>query len=259
MTMPTAKTQATGQSVSRRQFILDSAHSAGAVGLACMGLNLLGAQVKANGSHALRPPGALNEADFLGACVRCGQCVRDCPYQTLKLAGDYDSMAIGTPYFEARAVACEMCEDIPCVKACPSGALDPALTNIDQAQMGIAVLIDDKNCLNMQGLRCDVCYRVCPLIDQAIRLEMHRNGRTGAHAIFEPRVDPDVCTGCGKCEHACVLEVSAIKVLPAHLAKGQQGAHYRFGWKEKEKQGQSLLQELLDLPDRKPQDPGGAP
>ena len=34
----------------------------------------------------LRPPGALPEAEFLGACLRCGLCVRDCPYDTLKLA-----------------------------------------------------------------------------------------------------------------------------------------------------------------------------
>ncbi|MBI2241075.1 MAG: 4Fe-4S binding protein, partial [Magnetospirillum gryphiswaldense] len=35
---------------------------------------------------ALRPPGAISDADFLSACVRCGLCVRDCPYDTLSLA-----------------------------------------------------------------------------------------------------------------------------------------------------------------------------
>ena len=113
-----------------------------------------------------------------------------------------------------------MCDDIPCVPACPSGALDPALTDINDARMGLAVLIDRQNCLNLQGLRCDVCYRVCPLLDEAISLVVSRNSRTGRHAVFEPVVNPDSCTGCGQCEKACVLETAAIKVLPRELALG---------------------------------------
>ncbi len=245
------------EQIGRRKFMKNSASTACGVGLAFMGLNLYSHQVEANSEFAIRPPGALNEKDFLSACVRCGQCVRDCPYDTLELAKLADEIAVGTPFFTPRKVACEMCEDIPCVKACPSGALDPELTNIDDSRMGIAVLIDTENCLNMQGLRCDVCYRVCPLIDEAITLEMHRNFRTGMHAIFEPRVDPDVCTGCGKCEHSCVLEEAAIKVLPPQIAKGKLGAHYRYGWKEKAKKGKSLIPEVLDLPDRMPSKDGG--
>jgi ferredoxin-type protein NapG len=53
-------------------------------------------------AQAIRPPGALAEDDFLAACVRCGLCVRDCPYNTLKLARSEDPVATGTPYFTAR-------------------------------------------------------------------------------------------------------------------------------------------------------------
>ncbi len=240
----------------RRQFLVDSAQSACGAGLACLALDFHGNQVKANSEYALRPPGALHEGDFLGACVRCGQCVRDCPYDTLVLAELSDPVAPGTPYFIARDIPCEMCEDIPCVKACPSGALDHDLTDIDDSRMGVAVLIDNESCLNMQGLRCDVCYRICPLIDTAITLVMHRNVRTGVHAVFEPRVNAELCTGCGKCERACVLEVAAIKVLPTQLAKGELGEHYRYGWKEKEKKGESLVPNKLDLPDRRPDKEG---
>ena len=81
-------------------------------------------QAQAVPAQVLRPPAALGEADFLGACVRCGLCVDACPYDTLKLARLLDPVTTGTPYFEARAVPCEMCDDIPCVVACPSGALD---------------------------------------------------------------------------------------------------------------------------------------
>ncbi|RRJ83869.1 ferredoxin-type protein NapG [Aestuariirhabdus litorea] len=248
----------TAKSPSRRQFMADSARAACGVTLAGLGLALYGESSQVSASQALRPPGALPEADFLGACVRCGLCVRDCPWDTLKLGRLLDPVATGTPYFNARAVPCEMCDDIPCVKACPSGALDPALDNIDHSRMGVAVLIDHETCLNMQGLRCDVCYRVCPLINVAITLEIQRNTRTGVHALFVPTVHSDACTGCGKCEHACVLEEAAIKVIPRDLAKGQLGSHYRWGWKEKERAGRSLIPDALDLPDRMP-DSGAKP
>jgi len=190
---------------------------------------------------AFRPPGARSEQDFLGACIRCGLCVRDCPPQILGLAQPGQPVATGTPYFVARSGACEMCENLPCVKACPTGALDHRLTDVAQARMGLAVLVDHETCLNFLGLRCDVCYRVCPLIDKAITLEPRHNERTGRHTIFEPVVHADACTGCGKCEASCVLEVAAIKVLPTPLAKGELGSHYRLGWKEKEKAGGSLV------------------
>ena len=136
-----------------------------------------------------------------------------------------------------------MCEDIPCVAACPTGALDPELTSIDDARMGTAVLVDQENCLNFLGLRCDVCYRVCPLIDEAITIERQHNFRSGKHARLLPTVHADACTGCGKCEHSCVLEEAAIKVLPRRLARGAGGQHYRLGWEEKQRAGQSLVPE----------------
>jgi MauM/NapG family ferredoxin-type protein len=182
--------------------------------------------------------------------VRCGLCVRACPYDTLKLAQPGGPAAMGTPYFEARAIPCEMCTDIPCVAACPTGALDHSLTDIDKARMGTAVLVGHESCLNMLGLRCDVCYRVCPLIDQAITLERRHNERTGKHAQLIPVVHTDRCTGCGKCEKSCVLEEAAIKVLPTTLATGKIGGHYRLGWEEKAKQGGERIDGVIDLPDR---------
>jgi ferredoxin-type protein NapG len=101
--------------------------------------------------------------------------------------------------------------------------------------------VDKETCLNFLGLRCDVCYRVCPLIDKAIKLELRHNERTGRHAIFEPVVYSDACTGCGMCEKACVLKTAAIKVYPINLAKGEIGEHYRLGWEEKRKAGGSLV------------------
>lgn len=220
------------RSHSRRRFLRDLTRAAG--GLAAVGI-VLGLQqqtARASGVR-LRPPGAIAESGFASACVRCGQCVQACPWDTLRLATLASGLAAGTPYFVALDVPCEMCEDIPCARVCPSGALDSEIASINDARMGLAVLLDQENCLNFQGLRCDVCYRVCPAIDEAITLEPERNMRTGKHARFLPVVHSDACTGCGKCEKACVLEQPAIKVLPLSLAKGEAGHHYRFSWLEK--------------------------
>lgn len=248
----TATTERKAKGQSRRRFLADTARAFGAAAVCGLPLALYARQGRTRPVEALRPPGALAEDDFLGACVRCGLCVRDCPYDTLRLAELGEPVATGTPYFLARQVPCEMCEDIPCVKACPTGALDPALTDIDDARMGVAVLIAQESCLNYLGLRCDVCYRICPLINEAITLERQANTRTGAHALFIPTVHSDACTGCGKCERACVLETAAIKVLPRETALGKIGDHYRLGWEEKEKHGAPLLPDVLDLPDRLP-------
>jgi len=254
----------------RRQFILDTAKMACGVGALGLGLAAYSTHSKALPAGAIRPPGAGTEDDFQSACIRCGLCVRDCPYDILKLATPGQAVATGTPFFVARAKPCEMCENIPCVKACPTGALDHSLTDIKKAKMGLAVLVDHETCLNFLGLRCDVCYRVCPLIDKAITLDLQHNERTGKHTLFLPTVHSEACTGCGKCEASCVLEVAAIKVYPIKLAKGELGAHYRLGWEEKRKAGGKSLVEnrnLVDLPDRLPDgvtlpghsDPGSLP
>jgi len=203
--------------------------------------------------YAIRPPGALPEKRFQGACLRCGQCVRACPYKILHLARLGEEVPTGTPFFIARKDYCRMCEDMPCIRACPSGALSQSLPEIYEARMGLAVLIDHENCLNYLGLRCDVCYRSCPLIDKALTLDVQVNRRSGVHTLFLPVVHSKFCTGCGKCEHSCVLDVAAIKVLPIEQARGELGKHYRLGWEEKEKAGGSLIPELLKLPVRHPE------
>ncbi|HYD30018.1 MAG TPA: ferredoxin-type protein NapG [Azospirillaceae bacterium] len=231
--------------VDRRRFLAGAAKAAGAAGCLALLMGTAARPQRTLAATALRPPGAKDEAEFLSACVRCGLCVRACPYDTLKLADLADQAATGTPYFEARAVPCEMCEDIPCVVACPTGALDKSLTDIAAARMGTAVLVGHETCLNALGLRCDVCYRVCPLIDKAITLDIRHNERTGMHAVLMPIVHTDKCTGCGKCEKSCVLDEAAIKVLPRELAQGRLGSHYRLGWQEK-----TRMDGIIDLPDR---------
>lgn len=189
----------------------------------------------------LRPPGAINEKDFLSTCIKCGLCVEACPYDTLLLAKPGDHKPMGTPYFIPRDIPCYMCPDIPCVPVCPSGALDESSVstdgklNINIAKMGLAV-INKESCIAFWGIQCDACYRACPILGEAISIEYSKNERTGKHAFLTPIVHADACTGCGLCEKACVTEKPAIFVLPREVSMGRVGDYYVKGWdKEDEK------------------------
>lgn len=179
-----------------------------------------------------RPPGALPGEAFSAACARCGQCVSACPYETLRLSSLRDPVPIGTPYFTPREIPCYMCRDLPCVKACPTGALNPELTDIREARMGVAV-VDPNSCLSWQGLRCEVCFRECPENGRALTIEVRPRGLS-RHAVFVPVIHPDACTGCGLCEKACPTEEAAIRVADPTSVLGTIGSHYRLGWLSEE-------------------------
>jgi ferredoxin-type protein NapG len=186
-----------------------------------MVLSFYARTVMARPAYALRPPGALDEDEFLATCVRCGLCVRACPYDTLGLAKLGDDVAPGTPYFVARETPCYMCQDIPCMNACPTGALSPSLDEIEDAKMGVAVLVGHETCINLRfGQYCGVCYRVCPLREESITLELHV---MDDYPYQVPTVHTDKCTGCGRCEKSCILGEAAIKVFPLKLATGKIG------------------------------------
>jgi ferredoxin-type protein NapG len=218
----------TDSDASRREFMLRLAQGASLAATGGLIWSYLLRQQARAAPGMVRPPGALHEPDFLATCIKCGQCVRACPYDTLSLASTGAAAAIGTPYFIPREVPCYMCEDIPCQAACPTGALDPGLKDIDDSRMGLAV-IDIENCLSWQGLRCEICHRECPLQGRAISVEHHQR-KLSKHAMFVPVVHSDHCTGCGICEKACPTDEAAIRVLPPELVQGRIGEHYRLGW-----------------------------
>ncbi len=214
------------------------------------------AKSMAETSLVLRPPGASDEKHFVKACIKCGQCVEACPYDTLKLATMSHDLPIGTPFFTPRETPCYMCTDIPCTTQCPSGALtlerlheESGKASINEAQMGLAV-IHQESCIAHWGIQCDACYRACPLIGKAITLKFEKNTVTNKHANMIPEVNSDVCTGCGVCEHVCVVEKAAIFVLPRELATGEVGNHYIKSW---DKNDEKRIQEnqVKQKPDEK--------
>ncbi len=104
----------------RRKFIRSTALACGVVGLSLAGWMPTASAYKPR----LRPPGALEENDFLASCIKCGQCVQVCPVAAIKLGDIDEGFGIGVPYIAARDQACDFsCDAVQCILACPTGAL----------------------------------------------------------------------------------------------------------------------------------------
>ena len=162
-----------------------------------------GVAVASSSRSLLRPPGAQGEADFMARCIKCGKCIEACPYVAIHAASLASGAASGTPVIDARTQACRLCEDFPCVNACPTDALRDVESRSD-VDMGYAS-ITESECIAFRGLRCEVCYRACPLIDEAITVEFGSLEDDTIHAKFMPTINKDVCTGCGLCVQRCVV------------------------------------------------------
>lgn len=161
-------------------------------------------------TELLRPPGSQGEQDFLSRCVKCGKCIESCPYIALSPAGNKVGFAVSTPFLDARAQACRLCEDFPCQTACPTGALRNVRQRSD-VRMGTAVINEDL-CIAFKGLRCEVCYRVCPLIDDAIAIDYRMREGDAIHAVFAPIIAKDACVGCGLCVQRCVVNEPEVAI-----------------------------------------------
>ncbi|MFA7633811.1 MAG: 4Fe-4S dicluster domain-containing protein [Thiohalomonadaceae bacterium] len=132
----------------RRQFLRSLMLAAGVVGISTMGY----IPVARSWHPRLRPPGALDEAEFLASCIKCGQCVQVCPVEAIKLADIMDGFGVGVPYVGARDQACDFsCDGLQCILACPTGALSHDLNYPHEIRMGFARLDRPDLCLAMHG------------------------------------------------------------------------------------------------------------
>ena len=149
--------------------------------------------------HWLRPPGALPERDFLDTCSRCGECVRVCPAQCIKI--DYGgTRGKGAPYIDPTQMPCVLCSSLACMNSCPSGAL--RLTALVDIDMGTAQW-NEHLCVRGYGQECTLCVDNCPVGTAALEL---RDNRIVVHE--------DHCTGCGVCQNKCPTDPKSIVVMP---------------------------------------------
>lgn len=144
-----------------------------------------------------RPPGAVEESQFLAGCTRCSDCADACPHDAIVKVSERLGAAAGTPVIDADTQACWMCEDFPCITACDPGVLTGNLTKT----IGTAK-ITEHLCLAHHSTICTVCSERCP-IDDAIHVS---DGK--------PTINESACTGCGVCRYVCPAPENAILLMP---------------------------------------------
>ncbi len=154
----------------------------------------------------LRPPGAVAEKDFLETCYRCGACADACPADAISLTESDDTKLNGTPYVDPNDQACVVCDELACMKVCPSAAL--RLVGRLEIRMGLA-RVDHETCVRTKGQDCTECVDQCPLGVVAIRINEH-----GRLEVIDPARTGEGCTGCGVCQQVCPTKPKAIRIEP---------------------------------------------
>lgn len=158
-------------------------------------------QVEEDQRFWLRPPGALVEAEFLVACQRCGKCVEVCPANAIHPLNIDEPQLRGTPFIDPDLSACTICDELLCMRHCPSGALR-LVASPNEIRMGVA-RVHAEHCLRTSAQPCSLCVDKCPVGDQAIWIA--EGGQ------IEVR---DGCVGCGMCQFYCPVRPKAIRVEP---------------------------------------------
>jgi MauM/NapG family ferredoxin protein len=158
----------------------------------------------------LRPPGAVEESEFAGLCMRCGNCMRACPMKIIHPdtgRGGIPGLLAPALRYE-KAYCLESCN--ACMQVCPSGALEAlSLERKNSYRIGVAVL-DPSVCYMVRGVNdCDICVRSCPF--DAVQVYWNED-----LYVAYPVVDALKCNGCGACETYCPTgDIRAIRVRKA--------------------------------------------
>jgi polyferredoxin/formate hydrogenlyase subunit 6/NADH:ubiquinone oxidoreductase subunit I len=182
---------------------------------------LSGQAYKVPDPRLIRPPGSVEEKDFLTLCQRCGLCMKVCPTNVINPTLTEAGMAgFWTPRLIMIYGYCEYTCTL-CGQVCPTGAIKEFSVKEkihDPIKIG-SVYIDRGRCLPWAGNGpCIVCEEHCPTSPKAIyfRSEVMK-GPDGKRALVKlPYVDLKKCVGCGICEYKCPVKGRpAIRVISA--------------------------------------------
>lgn len=155
----------------------------------------------------IRPPGALPESEFLARCIRCGECMKACPTNTLQPIGLMAGLsAFYSPKITPRRGPCEPSCNV-CGQVCPTGAT--RALSLDEkmwAKVGTAHILKHKCLVWEFGKKCLICDEFCPY--NAVEFKM-----VPEIPIAVPYVNETKCSGCGFCEHHCPVQAKAAIVV----------------------------------------------
>lgn len=193
-----------GTGISRRNFLFLLASSFFLLGFK----NKLGRFSRRRG--LIRPPAALEEEEFLGRCIRCGNCMNVCVTNGLQPAAFQAGLdGLWTPRLVPEIGHCDYnCNR--CGNVCPTAAIRRLpLDEKRRVKLGLAE-IDKTVCVAWaHNQHCLICMNVCPVSGKAIEAVSASGG------VLKPRVKEDACIGCGACQNKCPARpVRAIKVRP---------------------------------------------
>jgi polyferredoxin len=183
--------------------------TAALAGVAAFPISRLMPKVIPSQPRRIRPPGSVPEEVFLNRCLRCGECMKACLTNGLQPSiVEAGPGGLWTPVLVPRKGPCERNCNL-CGNVCPTQAIrvlsleEKSCVRIGRAQ------VDRSRCLEWgHGRACLVCDEVCPYGAIFVGGSYGQGkGRRG------PVVDPQMCVGCGVCEHHCpVLGEAAIRV-----------------------------------------------
>ncbi len=175
---------------------------------------------------AIRPPGSVEESEFLERCIKCDQCINVCPTNVLQPSTLAEGGLEGfwTPVMKFNIGFCQFNCTL-CSEVCPTGAIQKITTarkkgTGDYSGGGPIVIgtafFDRGRCLPWaMETPCVVCEEVCPVSPKAIGTydeEIVRWDKTRV-TLNKPYIRPELCIGCGICEHECpVLDSAAVYV-----------------------------------------------
>jgi polyferredoxin len=184
--------------------------------------------VNKRGFHekAIRPPGSVAEPEFLERCIKCDQCINVCPTNVLQPSTLTQGGLEGlwTPVMDFSVGFCQYNCTL-CSEVCPTGAIQktPLAKKLGLAEyeqqgpirVGTA-FFDRGRCLPWaMETPCVVCEEVCPVSPKAIGTyeeEIVRWDGTKV-TLHKPYMRPELCIGCGICEHECpVVDDAAVYV-----------------------------------------------